>query len=479
MHYAFKLPDIGEGVAEGEIVQWLVTPGDWVEEDQTLVEVMTDKVTAEIPSPMRGRVVSLHAKPGERLPVGQVLVTLDTEAAVSESTSAAEPAPSLTLQVTSSACAANAQPEATVKTAAETAQSHLPAEPEPALPSRPLGRVLATPATRRLAHDLGVEIQQVSGTGPNGRVTQEDVRHWAANHLVEVTPISLDPVPSETDPSDAVLERLQLPQSVAHSIGSEVVLADADAASEDTADSPVLRAPLVDANGEQRVPFSGVRRRIAEHLTEVKQRVPHFAYVEEVDVTDLVNLRQQLKPLVKAEGIPLTYLPFMMKAVVSGLKAYPAFNSSYDERQQELVLKHHYHLGVAVETEQGLLVPVLHDVDQKPIRQLAIELRDLSERARTGRLTLEDTRGGTFTISSIGSIGGMIGIPIINHPEVAILAVNKIAKRPAVVNDAIAIRQMLYLTLAADHRVIDGAVAARFMNHVKDVLEAPAQLLWA
>jgi pyruvate dehydrogenase E2 component (dihydrolipoamide acetyltransferase) len=242
-----------------------------------------------------------------------------------------------------------------------------------------------------------------------------------------------------------------------------------------------MARPAYQSGGEKRVPFTGLRRKIAEHLVKAKQTAPHFSYVEEVDMSRLMAVRDELLPIAEDQGVRLSYLPFIMKAVIEGLKKYPVLNSTLDENTQELVYKYDYHLGIAVATDQGLIVPVIKHADQKNLFTLAREISDIAGRARTGKLGLDDIKGGTFTVTSIGSIGGMFGIPIINYPEVAILGVNKIEKRPVVRNvggqDQIVIRDMMYLSISCDHRIVDGAEAAHFVKDVISYLEAPSRLL--
>jgi pyruvate dehydrogenase E2 component (dihydrolipoamide acetyltransferase) len=416
MAKTFKLPDIGEGVHEGEIVQWHVKPGDTIQEDQPMVEVMTDKVTAEIPAPFSGTVKALNAQPGEVVKVGSVIIEFEEDgaaAAVAKSTETVKAEPA--------------------RPVAEQPQAIVP--PQPALaPSAE--RVLAAPATRKLARELGVNLTEVPGSGPSGRVTPDDVRRASE----APTTHALEPVVSRQ------LQTVQVPPAET-----------------------------------KRVPFTGIRRKIAEHLTHAKRTAPHFAYVEEADFTEVVAMRQTLLPFAEGQDIKLTYLPFVIKAVLMGLKAYPVLNSQLDEAAQELVYQGHYNIGVAVATENGLVVPVVKNADQKSLFQLSKEIQQLADKARAGRLTLDEMRGGTFTLTSIGSIGGLFGVPIINVPEVAILGVNKISRRPVVrqVNgeEAIVIRDMMYLSIVCDHRVVDGAEAALFLKKVIQILETPALLI--
>ncbi|MBK8189650.1 MAG: 2-oxo acid dehydrogenase subunit E2 [Vampirovibrionales bacterium] len=400
MAVQFKLPDIGEGIAEGEIVRWLANVGDCVSEDQPLVEIMTDKVTAEIPSPCAGLITERFGGEGDIVKVGAVILVID-DAQASDG----------------GACA-------------------IAAAPPPIAPLPPASSALAAPATRKRARELGVDLARVTGTGPHGRITPQDVERVARRDAEET--------------------------------GAEFKAAD----------RPASAFP----EPEKRTPFIGVRRRIAEHLTQAKRTAPHFAYVEETDMTALVAMRRQLKGEADARHVKLTYLPFIIKAVIAGLKAFPILNSALEEPsgedgRVELVTKYYYHIGVATATEQGLMVPVVKHADRRDVFQLAEAIQDLSNRAKTGRLKPEEAGGGTFTITSIGSIGGLFGIPIINAPEVGILGVNKIAPRPVVRDGAIVIREMMHLSMCGDHRVVDGAEAAQFMKIVIESLENPARLL--
>ncbi len=405
MALEFKLPDIGEGITEGEIVKWLVNTGDTVKEDQPLVEIMTDKVTAEIPSPSAGVIQECRGKEGEVIDVGAVIVVLETETSVSTRKK----------EVKAPVVACNTKASATTSCAS----------PSTAMPLQGNGaKILAAPATRKLGRELGIDLSVVSGTGPRGRITQDDVKNSS-----KITPPN---------------QKAQSKTGFA---------------------------------GERRVPFIGMRRRIGEHLVKSKQTAPHFGYVEEVDMTELVSLRKQLKGDAEAQGVKLTYLPFIMKAVILGLQKFPSLNSSLDDAKGELVYKNDYHMGVATATDDGLIVPVVKFADQKSLYELATEIQDLSLKARNGQLKPDDVSGGTFTLTSIGSIGGLFSIPIINHPEVGIMGINKIEKRAVVRNNEIVIRDMMHLSICCDHRVVDGSEAALFVKYVIEYLEQPARLL--
>jgi pyruvate dehydrogenase E2 component (dihydrolipoamide acetyltransferase) len=443
----FRLPDIGEGTAEGEVVRWLVKPGDAVTEDQPLVEVMTDKATVTIPCPVSATIETLLAKEGQVVAVGSPIVVFKN---VTQGTVAnhghARPGASQGAAAASGADGRGAQPPAGTAT--------LEAEPGS-------DRVLATPATRRRARELGVDIRRVRPTGPGGRVTRDDVERVAqaaptATTATPRTPPRATPKPEQAKAPVRAPERAAPPPAPRRA-------------------APLPPSPV--GQTEERVPLRGIRRKIAEHLVKSKFTAPHFTYVEDVDVTDLVELREKAKPIAEQRGVKLTYLPFIMKSVVAALRDHPALNASLDDAASEIVYKRYYNLGIAVETDAGLVVPVIKAADQRSILDLAREIERLSQAARTGTLELEDLQGGTFTISSVGSLGGLMATPILNHPEVAIMGVHKIAKRPVVRGDRIEIGHVMYLSLSLDHRVVDGAQAARFMSTVVQYIQDPKLLL--
>ncbi len=414
MPFEFKLPDIGEGIHEGEIVKWLVKEGDVVREDQPLVEVMTDKATVEIPAPRAGKILKLNAKEGEVVKVGSVLVIID-EVGEAKPEPKGEPV-----------AAAAPQPKPEPVTAAVAAPS----------PPSPAPRVLATPATRKLARELGVDISQIQGTGPGGRITDEDVRRAAR------TAPSPPPAPAPQHPT--------APAFAPGALGTD--------------------------RREERIPLRGIRKRIAEHMHQSKTTAAHFTYVDEVDMTELIQLREQMKPLAEQKGVKLTYLPFIVKASVAALKEMPLLNASLDEAQGEIVLKKYYNIGIATATEDGLMVPVIKDADRKSLLEIASEIERLARAAREGKIALQDLQGGTFTITSLGALGGLFATPIINYPEVAILGIHEIKKRPVVRENQIVMRDMMFVSLSFDHRLIDGDVGARFCKKIISYLEDPKLL---
>jgi len=410
------LPELAESVVEGEIVKWLVAEGEAVQADQPLVEVMTDKVTVELPSPYAGVLRQQLIKEGQVVAV-QTPLALIEEAASAEPE---EPDEGESLSLFKPSADDNVAPTVQVRRATKAAP-----------PPRATGvhRVLAVPAARKLARELGVELAQVTGSGPHGRIRVEDVRAF------NQAPARAVPVGYQA-PSSGYAER------------------------------------------EERLPLRGLRRVIAKAMLASHQQTVRTLHVDEADVSGLVALRGKLKPLAEAQGVKLTYLPLIMKAVVVALRAYPILNASLDEAAGEIVIKRYYNLGVAVATEAGLVVPVIKDVDQKGILALAQELSALADKAREGKLAPEDIKGGSFSITNVGSLGGLFSFPIINVPEAAILGVHTIKKRPVVLpDDTIAAREMLYLSLSFDHRLIDGAEAANFTNHLIGLLATPEALL--
>src|SRR5579875_2433139 len=415
MSYEFKLPDIGEGISEGEIVKWHVKEGDLVKEEQPLIEVMTDKVTVTIPSPVSGRVSEILAREGEKVRVGQVLLRLATDGG--------QPA-------TVTPHAAEATPQAQ--------PSQVQVEAQRSQAEGETKRVLAPPAVRKLARDLGVDISRVVGTGPGGRVTELDVRNYAEQLRKQVAPQGAAVLVESTQPKP--------------------------------------RAGTL----EERVPLRGLRRTIAERMVKSMYTIPHVTHFDEVDATTLTKLRETLKPAADKRGIKLTYLPFIVKALCVALKEFPYLNASLDDERHEIVLKKYYNIGIATAVPEGLVVPVIRDADKKSLFEVAEEIVRLSEAARQNKLTIEDVRGGTFSVTNIGSIGGISATPIINHPEVGILGVYRITKKPVVVGDeSIVVRDILPITLTFDHRVIDGAVAASFVNRLKQILENMDELVAA
>jgi pyruvate dehydrogenase E2 component (dihydrolipoamide acetyltransferase) len=433
MAYEFRLPDIGEGVAEGEVVKWFVKPGDAIREDAPLVSVLTDKANVEIPSPKSGRIVSLHAAEGEKVKVGGLLVTIDVEGGVSA------PAPAA-----SKPGAAPAAPTATASTPSPTAS--------PA--AGPAARVLASPFVRRLAAERGLDLSNVRGSGPGGRITEAD--------LGGATPPA---APAAATPTAVPAAKPAAGAAPAAAPGSESVPAPA----------PNVSSPA--EGGFERVPIKGLRRAIAEHMSESVHRAAHFTYVEEVDGSELVRMRERMAKHVEKDGVRLSYLPFLLKAIVAGVRAHPWMNARMDDEHQELHVYREVHAGIATAAPDGLIVPVVRDVQTKSIATLAKEIQELAERGRAGKLPRAELIGGTFTVTSLGALGGVLATPILNYPEVAILGVHRIVKRPIYGPDGSLVpASLMNLSLSLDHRVLDGIVGAQFLAVVKSHLEDPHQL---
>ncbi len=458
MVYEFRLPDIGEGVAEGEVVRWFVREGETVAEDAPLVSVLTDKANVEIPSPKAGRVVRLHAGVGDKVKVGGLLVTIET----------AEGATTAVAPVATIATAAPATPTPPVAPAPPSAA----AAPTPAAAAR----VLATPAVRRLATERGVDLSRIAGTGPGGRVTEADVESAARPATAPAAPAPVAPA-SPPPPSGATPVPPAPPAPpVAPPAPSRPVPPAGEPSSRP---APAVTVPAVAEGEVERIPIRGVRRVISEHMATSIHTAAHFTYVEEIDATELVRLRERMARHVEKKGTKLSYLPFIVKSVIAGLKAQPTLNAWMDDARQELLVHRNYHIGIATAAPDGLLVPVVHHADRLSVAALARTIQDLAERARAGTLTRAELTGGTFTITSLGLLGGVLATPILNYPEVGILGVHKIARRPVVRDDgSIGVAEMMNLSVSLDHRVLDGIVGAQFLAVVKANLEDP-HLLFA
>ena len=466
----FRLPELAESVVEGEIVRWMVAEGDSVEEDQPIVEVMTDKVTVELPSPYAGVLERQLVKEGDVVPVHEPIALFgdgDGASAAASEAGGAGPAGAAP-RTTSGAGASDAAAPATHDLRAGEERSIVepggaqaeddgaslslftpgaevdegpsvqvrragPAAASGAAVRGPYGRVLAVPAARRLAREMGVDIERVEGSGPNGRIRVEDVREHGRRGAARA--------PSAPPPSRYV-------------------------------------TPAGYEEREERIPLRGLRRAISNQMVASHLQAVRTLHVDEADVSALVALRRRLKPIAEARGVRLSYLPFVMKAVVSALREFPMLNASLDGEANEIVRKHYYNLGMAVATDAGLVVPVVKAVDELTVLEVAAEVNRLAAAARDGKLAQDDVRGGTFSITNIGSLGGLFSFPIINVPEAAILGVHSIKRRPVVLDDdRIVARDMIYLSLSFDHRLVDGAEAARFTGNVIGLLETPEAMM--
>ncbi len=444
MDYEFKLPDIGEGLAEGEITRWLVQEGQSVKENDPFVEVMTDKATVEITAPVSGAIKSLKVAAGTTVPIGTVIAVIATQVAAPVGAHGKAAAPA----------AASAVSAAAAPVAAQAASNG-----HGAVAQLIAGRVLAAPAVRRRARELGVDLRSVPGSGPAGRVSRADLETFTRTRSAPV----VAPI--------AAVAAAPIATPLAASAAAPA------AASTKSAAPPRAPAPVAGAAVEERLPLRGIRKKILERMQKSKRTAAHFTYVDECDVTQLVETRESLKASALEHGVKLTYMPFIVQATIAALRKFPMLNSTLDEERQEIVVKHYHHIGFACDTDQGLVVPVIKDAGQRSLLNLGAALQDLAGRAREGKLTLDEVTGSTFTITNAGNIGGILATPVINFPEVAILGVHKIADRAMVRNGSIVIRKMMNLSVSIDHRIVDGADGARFMNEILALLEDPRRLL--
>ncbi|MGZ0049627.1 dihydrolipoamide acetyltransferase family protein [Brevibacillus gelatini] len=457
--FTFRLPELGEGIHEGEIVKWHVQPGDSVEEDQVIMEVQNDKAVVEVPSPVTGKVVELKVTEGTVSVVGDPLIEFEVEGDIPNlpdhghgDAAAAAPAPAADKM--EPGCDIGSQVSANANQALETPMAQATATAVAA----PIDRkhVLATPSVRKYAREKGVQLTLVPGTGKLGRITREDVDRFLAGGAVAPAPAAQaaeTAAPAAEAPAAA-------PTGVAQAAAAPTVHYSAQA-----------------GELEERVPLKGIRKAIAKAMVKSAYTAPHVTIFDEVDVTELVAMRKNAKPLAEERGVKLTYLPMIVKAVVAGLKKFPELNASIDDEKQEIIYKKYYNIGIATSTEDGLLVPVIKAADSKSIFQIAGEISELAKKSRERKATADELKGSTFSITNIGSAGGMFFTPIINYPEVAILGVGRISDKPVVKNGEIVVGQMLHLSLSFDHRLVDGEPAQRFVNYVKQLLENPTLLV--
>ena len=436
--YAIKMPDIGEGIAEVELVEWRVQPGDAVHEDQVVADVMTDKATVEIPSPVAGKVLALGGQPGQLLAVGAELIRLEVEGAGNVSDSAAK-APAPAAQAPKAAAPAPAparaptpaapgpSPAASIPSVAASAAAAVRASAAPAAaPRAPGEKPLASPAVRQRAWDLGVALQFVPGSGPAGRITHADLDAFVSGQVAA-------------------------PAAGASSIYRQL-------------------------HGETQIPVIGLRRKIAQKMQDAKRRIPHFSYVEEVDVTEIDALRSALNARHGATRGKLTLLPLLARATILALRDFPQVNARYDDEGGVVTRYEPVHLGIAAQTDAGLMVPVLRHAEALDPWACAREIERLARAARENKATREELSGSTITITSLGALGGIVTTPVINHPEVAIVGVNRMIERPVWQGGAVVPRKLMNLSSSFDHRVVDGMDAARFIQAIRGLLEAPALL---
>jgi len=435
--FEFKFPDVGEGITEGEIVKWRVKEGDSVKEDQVLLEIETDKAIVEIPSPYAGKIAKLYHKEGDTVKVGEVLVAIakagervttesDVESAEKEKALSRGLPPTSTKEHYTASVVGQLEeaPEEIKPQEAKTGPSPLIQSTPPEHPAH----ILTTPGVKRLARDLHVDLTKITGTGHEGRITEEDVRKAAAQKGIE-----------EIQPAVKISKKYDFYGYV------------------------------------ERIPLKGVRKTTAQHMVKSENTAVHVTHMDEADVTELVAMREKEKS--KAKDVHLTYLPFIVKAVIAALREHPLLNATLDDEHEEIIVKKYYNIGVAVDTPDGLIVPVVKNADHKSIVELAREIEDLAGKAQTRKLDLAELKGGSFTITNVGVIGGLHATPIINWPEVAILATGKIYDKVVYKDEKIVVRKVLPFSVAFDHRVLDGAECARFANTLKEYLEDPELLL--
>ncbi|MFT0867815.1 dihydrolipoamide acetyltransferase family protein [Pseudomonas sp. CAM1A] len=416
--HVIKMPDIGEGIAQVELVEWFVKVGDVIAEDQVVADVMTDKATVEIPSPVSGKVLALGGQPGEVMAVGSELIRIEVEGSGNHvdapQAKPAEPAPA--------AVQAAARPEPRVETQPQIATSHAAA---PIVPREAHDKPLASPAVRKRALDAGIELRYVHGSGPAGRILHEDL--------------------------DAFISK---PQS-------------------STGQAPGGYGKRTDS---EQVPVIGLRRKIAQRMQDAKRRVAHFSYVEEIDVTALEALRQQLNAKHGDSRGKLTLLPFLVRAMVVALRDFPQINATYDDEAQVITRHGAVHVGIATQGDNGLMVPVLRHAEAGNLWSNASEIARVAHAARNNKASREELSGSTITLTSLGSLGGIVSTPVVNTPEVAIVGVNRMVERPVVIDGQIVVRKMMNLSSSFDHRVVDGMDAALFIQAVRGLLEQPACL---
>ena len=441
------LPDVGEGVTEGEMVKWLVKVGDSVEADQPVAEVMTDKATVEVPTSQAGVVKELKVSEGDVVPIGKVMLVLDSAAGASKAASSDSKSESKQDTKSNESSKSNNSSSAPSKSTIVRPESSS-AKAMDVVPPAAESRVLATPSTRRLAREMSVDINELQGSGLAGRVTRDDVMSVSGGGMSAST-TSYTPAPTSA-PGGKSKATLEIPKPAFQTFSS---------------------------NQEERVAIRGIRKKIAANMQMAKHVIPHFTLMDEANVTELVKFREQAKSVGEKYGVKITYLPFVMKALIATAKEFPMFNASMDDEAEEIVYKKYFNLGFAADTPNGLMVPVIHDADHKTILQMSSEITDLATRARDGKLKLEEMKGATITITNIGSVGGSYATPIINHPEVAILGMYKITDKPVMMNGKFRAQKMMNLTITADHRLIDGAVAANFLASFIKKLENPSELM--
>lgn len=440
--FEYRFPELGEGLHEGEIVKMHIAPGQTVTDEDIIMEVQNDKAIVEVPCPVNGKVLEVLAKDGQVMHIGEVVAIIDAEGDVPEQEPSAHGQASGGASGNSATGGADTQGQPAQEAAAPAPAAAAPA----AAPAASNAIVLATPSVRRLAREKGVNIAQVAGSGKNGRITRDDVLGFTG----------------------------AAPAAAASAPASEAAPAASAAAA---APAAAKSAGPVGQGVEERVPFKGIRKAIANAMVKSVYTAPHVTLMDEVDVSGLVALRNRAKPIAEKKGVKLTYLPFIVKALVAACREFPALNAMIDEAANEIVYKKYYNIGIATDTDNGLLVPVIFDADRKNIWSVANEIRDLATRGRDGKLGANELKGSTISITNIGSAGGMFFTPVINFPEVAILGTGRITEKAIVKNGEIVAAPMMALSLSFDHRIIDGATAQNFLNYIKQLLSDPELLV--
>ena len=428
MAFEFKMPDIGEGIHEGEIVKWFVAKGEKIQEDDVLCEIQNDKAVVEIPSPVEGTVLDIYFEEGEVATVGETLISFDAEGyedvGGSDSDEVEEEKPA---EKETSAPANNEEKKSSEEASSDDDQTNT--------------RVIAMPSVRKFARDNDVKIAQVSGSGKNGRILKEDIEAFMSGDQAPAT---------ETTTSEAT--------------------------SSEASSAPKQVVPMGDLP-ETREKMTTIRKSIAKAMVNSKHKAPHVVLHDEIDVTDLVAHRNKFKVIAQEQDIKLTFLPYVVKALVSALKKYPILNAYIDEETEEIVQKHYYNIGIAADTEKGLLVPVVKDADRKSLFDISEDIMELAQKANDFRLSQDEMSGASSTISNIGSAGGQWFTPILNYPEVAILGIGRIAEKPIVKDGEIVAAPVIALSLSFDHRIVDGATAQHALNQIKRLLNDPQLIM--
>src|SRR5690625_116929 len=417
MAYEFKLPDIGEGIHEGEFLKWFVSEGDAIQEDDPLCEVQNDKAVVEIPSPVEGTIIDIKVAEGEVATVGETLVTFDAEGYESAEDDSTEQEDQLETKEE------EVKEESSEVEDADRQEVHTDK------------RVIAMPSVRKYARENNVVIQEVTGTGKNGRILKEDIDRFLQGDQVEA---------------------------------------------EETVETTEDKQPVTAPQGvypETREKMSGIRKAIATAMVNSKTKAPHVTLMDDVDVTELVAHRQRFKEIASEQGIKLTYLPYVVKALISASKKYPILNAAVDDDTDEIVYKHYYNIGIAADTDRGLLVPVIKDADRKSIFEISKEINELADKARSGKLTAEEMKGASNTITNIGSAGGQWFTPVLNYPEAVILGIGRIAEKAIVRNGEVVVAPVLALSLSFDHRIVDGATGQQALNQIKRLLNDPQLIM--